>query len=334
MNGFESERERREDTLKFLSWGFNNFKAYKVFAKDETVGEARVWGGQKWSVPLKAKDDVMILLPVNAKDHRIKAQIVYQGPLKPPVKEGDKVGEVRITSEANGTSNTSPLYAAADMEAGGMVSKGLDSVLLGVNSYVLESGHETPEEAAATRGGGDSCSLEAQLVTLRGKFITFEGGEGGGKTTQAALLCDRLKRFGLECSSNSRAWRHPAGGGDPRDLLSGKAKKFGPLGEAVLFYAARESHLELAIRPALERGTWVVCDRFSDFDARLSGRGGRLAAFGHRYDRKRRRRRDAARSHDHLRSSARSRAGASRKAKVREERGRLRGHCSPIASRP
>ena len=139
MNGFESERERREDALKFLNWGFVNFKAFKVFAKDETVGEARVWGGQKWSVPLKTKSDAMILLPVNAKDHRIRAQVVYLGPLKPPVKEGDRVGEVRITSEANGTSNAVPLFAAADLEAGGMVSKGIDSVLLGVNTYVSQA---------------------------------------------------------------------------------------------------------------------------------------------------------------------------------------------------
>ena len=139
MNGFQNDRERREETQKFLNWGFVNFKAFQVFAKDETVGEARVWGGEKWSVPLKTKSDAMILLPVNAKDHRIKAQIVYLGPLKPPVKEGDRVGEVRITSEANGISNSVPLYAAADMEAGGMVSKGIDSVLLGVNSYVSQA---------------------------------------------------------------------------------------------------------------------------------------------------------------------------------------------------
>jgi D-alanyl-D-alanine carboxypeptidase (penicillin-binding protein 5/6) len=139
MNGFDNERERREETQKFLNWGFVNFKAFKVFVKDETVGEARVWGGQKWSVPLKTKSDALILLPVNAKDHRIKAQIVYLGPLKPPVKEGDRVGEVRITSEANGTSNSVPLYAAGGMEAGGMISKGIDSVLLGVNSYVSQA---------------------------------------------------------------------------------------------------------------------------------------------------------------------------------------------------
>jgi D-alanyl-D-alanine carboxypeptidase (penicillin-binding protein 5/6) len=139
MNGFENERERREETLKLLSWGFVSFKSYKVFDKEEVVGAARVWGGEKWSVPLKTDEEVRILLPVNAKDLRIKAQIVYRGPLKPPVKEGDKVAEVRITSESTGTSNTAPLYAATSLEAGGIVRKGIDSVLLGVNSYVAQA---------------------------------------------------------------------------------------------------------------------------------------------------------------------------------------------------
>jgi serine-type D-Ala-D-Ala carboxypeptidase (penicillin-binding protein 5/6) len=139
MNGFESDRERREETLKFLSWGFVNFKSYKVFDKDEIIGEARVWGGQKWTVPVKTMSEVRILLPVAAKDLRIKAQIVYQGPLKPPVKENDRIGQVRITSESTGTSNSAPLYAAANQEAGGLVSKGIDSILLGVNSYVSEA---------------------------------------------------------------------------------------------------------------------------------------------------------------------------------------------------
>jgi D-alanyl-D-alanine carboxypeptidase (penicillin-binding protein 5/6) len=139
MNGFESDRDRREETLKFLSWGFVAFKPYKVFDKEEVVGETRVWGGRKWSVPVKTKSEVKILLPVAAKDLRIKAQIVYRGPLKPPVKEGDQVAEVRITSESTGTSNSAPLYAAADLEAGGVVSKGIDSVLLGVNAYVSQA---------------------------------------------------------------------------------------------------------------------------------------------------------------------------------------------------
>jgi dTMP kinase len=109
-----------------------------------------------------------------------------------------------------------------------------------------------------------------------GKFITLEGGEGGGKTTQASLLSERLRRAGLTVLQT----REP--GGTPRAesirevLLSGKAKRFGTLGEAVLFYAARESHLALAIRPALERGDWVVCDRFSDSTRAYQGAAGGL----------------------------------------------------------
>src|SRR5579871_5602993 len=110
----------------------------------------------------------------------------------------------------------------------------------------------------------------------RGKFITLEGGEGAGKTTQAALLAERLWAAGIKVLQT----REP--GGTPRAeairevLLSGKAKRFGALGEAVLFYSARESHLELVIRPALERGAWVVCDRFSDSTRAYQGAAGGL----------------------------------------------------------
>ena len=112
------------------------------------------------------------------------------------------------------------------------------------------------------------------MTYSKGKFITLEGGEGAGKSTQAALLAGRLRRSGLDVLQT----REP--GGTPRAeairevLLAGHAKKFGPLGEAVLFYAARESHLELAIRPALGRGAWVVCDRFSDSTRAYQGAAG------------------------------------------------------------
>jgi len=111
---------------------------------------------------------------------------------------------------------------------------------------------------------------------VRGRFITLEGGEGGGKTTQAKGLAEHLRRKGI----NVLLTREP--GGTPRAeairevLLSGKAKRYGALGEAVLFYAARESHLELSIRPALERGTWVICDRFSDSTRAYQGAAGGL----------------------------------------------------------
>ncbi len=113
----------------------------------------------------------------------------------------------------------------------------------------------------------------------QGRFITLEGGEGAGKTTQAAFLAERLRRARIDVFQT----REP--GGTPRAeaireiLLSGKAKKFGPLGEAVLFYAARESHLEIAIRPALKRGAWVICDRFSDSTRAYQGAAGGLPVY-------------------------------------------------------
>lgn len=107
-----------------------------------------------------------------------------------------------------------------------------------------------------------------------GRFITFEGGEGAGKSTQAAILAERLSESGYE----TLVTREP--GGSPRAeeirefLLAGGAHDFGPLAEALLFYAARDDHLDNTIRPALEAGAWVVCDRFSDSTRAYQGAAG------------------------------------------------------------
>ena len=98
----------------------------------------------------------------------------------------------------------------------------------------------------------------------RARFITFEGGEGAGKSTQAERLAARLRARGIACLVT----REP--GGSPfaervRDLLlDPSAAERAPLAEALLFYAARADHLVATIRPALAEGTWVLCDRFSD----------------------------------------------------------------------
>ncbi len=107
-----------------------------------------------------------------------------------------------------------------------------------------------------------------------GKFITFEGGEGAGKSTQARLLAERLRAAGHEVVET----REPGGtkrGEEIREfLLSGAARDFGPMGEAVLFCAARDHHVNDLIRPALTRGNWVLCDRFSDSTAAYQGAAG------------------------------------------------------------
>jgi dTMP kinase len=99
---------------------------------------------------------------------------------------------------------------------------------------------------------------------MRGRFITFEGGEGTGKSTHAALLAERLKAFGV----GVHLTREPGGSPGAEILryviLSGVAKPLGAEAEAMLFAAARDDHLKTVIRPALERGVWVICDRFAD----------------------------------------------------------------------
>ena len=110
----------------------------------------------------------------------------------------------------------------------------------------------------------------------RGRFITLEGGEGAGKSTQAHLLAQRL----VEADFEVVVTREP--GGSPMAealrtlILSGAAARYGAAGEAILFGAARIDHLDRKIRPALKAGHWVVCDRFLDSTRAYQGAAGRL----------------------------------------------------------
>jgi dTMP kinase len=110
----------------------------------------------------------------------------------------------------------------------------------------------------------------------QGSFITLEGGEGVGKSTQALRLVERLRHAGIAAI----ATREP--GGSPgaemlRDLLlSGKIRELGPKAEAILFAAARIDHIDQKIAPALAAGTWVVSDRFADSTRAYQGALGGL----------------------------------------------------------
>jgi dTMP kinase len=99
---------------------------------------------------------------------------------------------------------------------------------------------------------------------MRGRFITFEGGEGTGKSTQASLLAYRLKALAVGVVITREPGGSPGAEIIRHVLLSGAAKPLGPDAEAMLFAAARDDHLATVIRPALDRGKWVICDRFID----------------------------------------------------------------------
>lgn len=106
----------------------------------------------------------------------------------------------------------------------------------------------------------------------RGRFITFEGGEGAGKSTQAAHLAECLKARQQAVVLT----REPGGGPESeaiRGLLLDPALDWAPLSEALLHAAARREHLRQTIRPALARGDWMICDRFADSTVAYQGYG-------------------------------------------------------------
>src|SRR4029450_7378423 len=109
--------------------------------------------------------------------------------------------------------------------------------------------------------------------SARGRFITLEGGEGAGKSTQIKLLAAWLRTRGID------AVEPPAPGGAPgaeriRELLvKGDADRWTPTAETLLHYAARADHLDRTIRPALAAGRWGICDRFADSTTAYQGYG-------------------------------------------------------------
>lgn len=111
---------------------------------------------------------------------------------------------------------------------------------------------------------------------MSGRFITLEGGEGSGKSTQAKRLGAALEAVGR----HALVTREPGGSPEAEKLrevlLSGRAKHFGTFAEAVLFASARDDHLRTTIRPALSRGDWVVSDRFADSTRVYQGALGNL----------------------------------------------------------
>lgn len=106
-----------------------------------------------------------------------------------------------------------------------------------------------------------------------GKFITFEGGEGTGKSTQTVLLADYLNDHG-----HSVVLTREPGGSDGAELIrallvSGEVARWSPITEILLLYAARAEHWQKVIAPALARGDWVICDRFADSTLAYQGYG-------------------------------------------------------------
>jgi dTMP kinase len=110
----------------------------------------------------------------------------------------------------------------------------------------------------------------------RGRFITFEGGEGSGKSTQIRTLAERLDAAKLRAIVTREPGGSPGAEIIRHLLLSGVGKLLGPEAETLLFSAARDDHVRTVIMPALNQGVWVLCDRFSDSTRVYQGRLGKV----------------------------------------------------------
>jgi len=107
----------------------------------------------------------------------------------------------------------------------------------------------------------------------RGRFITFEGGEGAGKSTQVKLLAEVLTKRGLDVVTTREPGGAPTAEQIRKLLVEGEAGRWDPMTESMLHTAARREHLVRLVWPALERGAWVISDRFADSTVAYQGSG-------------------------------------------------------------
>jgi dTMP kinase len=111
-------------------------------------------------------------------------------------------------------------------------------------------------------------------AVARGRFITFEGGEGAGKSTQALRLAERLRGMGRTVVNTREPGGSPGAEAIRELLVRGEAERWSPISETLLMYASRRDHIERTVAPALARGEIVVCDRFYDSTRAYQGAGG------------------------------------------------------------
>ena len=144
----------------------------------------------------------------------------------------------------------------------------------------------------------------------RGRFITFEGGEGSGKSTQIKPLAERLEAAKLRTIVTREPGGSPGAEIIRHLVLSGMGKLLGPDAETLLFAAARDDHVRTVIEPALNQGIWVLVRPLFGFDAGLSGHARQGGAGGAQRDGAGHDRRPQARSDPHSRRSGRDRPAA------------------------
>ena len=124
VNGLEDSDDRATEAKKLLEWGFRNFEPRALFAADQTVGYARVFGGESRSVKLASPEPINVMIPRSGAD-RLIARVVYTGPVRAPVKPGQRIGVLKVW-RGNNIALEAPLYAAESVEQGSTTRRAID----------------------------------------------------------------------------------------------------------------------------------------------------------------------------------------------------------------
>jgi len=136
ISGLDSAKDREAEGRKLIDWGFKSFKPFRLFDDGQTVSDALVWGGTQHYVRLVGDGDINIILPASATG-KVSASIVYNGPIKAPIRKGNQVAVLRVTSAESQATNDIPLYAGDDIGQSNFAMRGLDSLLVLAFGWLL-----------------------------------------------------------------------------------------------------------------------------------------------------------------------------------------------------
>ena len=126
INGLEDPEDRASEANKMLEWGFRNFETRTLFAAQQPIGYARVFGGDSRSVQLASPEPIRVMVQKNGNDKLI-ARMVYNGPVRAPIETGQPVGVVKVWRGAN-IAVEAPLYAAEPVGKGSTMRRAIDGV--------------------------------------------------------------------------------------------------------------------------------------------------------------------------------------------------------------
>jgi D-alanyl-D-alanine carboxypeptidase (penicillin-binding protein 5/6) len=136
ISGLESAKDREAEARRILDWGFKSFRPFRLFDEGQTVSDALVWGGTQHYVPLVGDGNINVILPATATG-KVSASIIYEGPLKAPIRKGDQVAVLRVSAAESQATNDIPLYAGDNIDQSNFAMRGLDSLLVLAFGWLL-----------------------------------------------------------------------------------------------------------------------------------------------------------------------------------------------------